>query len=73
VAVADLIPNMDKTSLTNLRTNASRLQGAGGVKAEAATELLLLIEAEFAKRQAEKPVKVTKPRAKKAVAAPAEA
>jgi hypothetical protein len=72
MTLADKIPNMDKAALTILRANATRLQGVGSVKSEAAAELLLLIEAEFAKREAEKPAKVTKPRVKKVVEAVAE-
>ena len=60
MAIADMIPGMDDTALANLRANAQRLQASQDARQqERATELLPLIEAEQAAREAKKPPKKT--------------
>lgn len=66
------IPTLTDEGLTVLRANAHRLAGIGGKQQAAAQELLPAIEAEIAKRKAEKPARgrrvaaPMKPRARKA-------
>ena len=66
MAIGDKLSSMDDASLNNLKTNASRLQFSGGAQSEAALALLPQIEAELAVRLSRKPVKVTKPRVRRA-------
>ena len=68
MSMIDLIPNFDQQALMNLRENALRLEQQGGPQQAKAAAMLPLIDAELAERKAREPVKVTKPRAKKAVA-----
>jgi hypothetical protein len=50
LALTDLLPTLDRQELLNLRTNARRLQANAGAKADEATALLPMIDAEIAKR-----------------------
>jgi ABC-type transporter MlaC component len=69
MAIADMIPGMDKASLSNLRDNARRLKASNDTRQqEQASALLPLIEAELAAREALKPPKKTAK--KKVVKAP---
>ena len=72
MTVADMLPTMDDAALSNLMTNAKRLQtGAEGPRRDQAAELVPLIEAEQAERQARKPPKPAPVRRRKVVATPA--
>jgi hypothetical protein len=72
MAIADMIPGLDKVGLANLRNNALRLQASSDVRQqEQASAILPLIEAELAAREALKPPKKTPVRKKAAVVAPA--
>lgn len=66
MAMIDLIPQLDLQALTNLHANALRLEQGTGPQRSQAEIMLPLIEKELAERKAREPVKVTKPRAKKA-------
>ena len=69
MALADMLPTMDDAALASLMSNAKRLQsGAEGPRRDQAAELVPLIEAEQADRQAKKPAPV---RRRKAAAPPA--
>lgn len=69
MTMADRIPDLDDKALANLLANAQRLESAGApAQQQAATEMLPLIQAELATREAAKPKPVRKtpgPRAKK--------
>ena len=74
MTMADRIPAMSDADLASLHANAQRLEtSANPVQQKAATEMLPLITAELAEREARKPPKpapkARKPRAKAAVAA----
>lgn len=70
MAVADMLPTMDDAALASLMTNARRLEtGAEGPRRDQAAQLVPLIEAELAEREARKPPKVTPVRKRKPVAA----
>ena len=56
--LADMLPDFDDASLLNLRRNAVRLISESGLRHDEAVALLPLIEAEIAKRDAERPPKV---------------
>ncbi len=73
MSMIDQIPSLTDDGLTTLRANAMRLAESGAAKQQAAAqELLPAIEAEIAKRKAEKPARpkpaarTAKPRARKA-------
>jgi hypothetical protein len=71
MAIADLIPSMDDSSLATLRSNASRIEGGvKGAKQEAAANLLPLIDAELADRESKKPPKAAVVRKRKVAVAP---
>jgi len=73
MTMADRIPDLDDKALANLLANAQRLESAGApAQQQAAAEMLPLIQAELATREAAKPKPVRKtpaPRAKKKPAA----
>ena len=72
MALADMLPTMDDAALASLMSNAKRLQsGAEGPRRDQAAELVPLIEAEQADRQAKKPPKPAPVRRRKAAAPPA--
>ena len=79
MAIVDMLPTMDDSSLASLRVNAARLHdGVASAQQKQAAILLPLIDAEMAEREARKPPKPVrakpKPRvAKVAVAKAAEA
>lgn len=63
-ALADRLPTMAAADLTSLRANAVRLSGNGSsVQAEAAAELIPLIDSEMARRDALPKPAVTRTRA----------
>ena len=62
--LADMIPAMSDPDLKALRANAARLSETGSaVQMNTAAEILPLIDAETARRAADKPTAVKKPRA----------
>ena len=62
--LADMIPAMSDTDLKALRANAARLSDSGSpTQMTAAAEILPLIDAETARRAADKPTAVKKARA----------
>ena len=62
--LADMIPAMSDPDLKALRVNAERLSGSGSpTQAATAAEILPLIDAETARRAADKPTAVKKARA----------
>jgi len=64
VTLNDRLPTMAKEDLLSLRTNARRVQADAGPKADEASTLLPLIEAELSRRVADAPKKVRqKPKA----------
>lgn len=74
MAIADMIPGMGDTELSNLRVNAQRLTGSAVARQqEQAVALLPLIDAELAQRAAAKPAATPKSRKAKVQAAAAAA
>ncbi len=74
MSIADQIPTFNDEQLASLRANAVRLEATSeGNKRQTAAELIPLIDAELAQREAAKPPKkakaAPKPRAKKTAAA----
>jgi hypothetical protein len=59
MTIAERLPDLDRSDLLTLQTNARRLHSEAGIRADAAGALLPLIEAELAKRE---PVVVPKAR-----------
>jgi hypothetical protein len=58
MAIIDLIPQLDDKELSNLRSNAQRLEGSGTPQQRAdAAQLLPAIEAEVAERLSRRPPK----------------
>ena len=73
MTMADMIPTMHDADLASLQGNAQRLEATGTDKQKRdAAELLPLIAAEMADREAKKPAKAAKkaPAKKKAAAKP---
>jgi hypothetical protein len=71
--IADRLPTMAVDALESLRDNATRLAAEPGTRGKEAGDLLPLIEAELAQREAAAPKKPrAAPKKKKAAAAPVE-
>ena len=63
MAMNEIIPKLDDKELGNLHANALRLEGAGApAQQKAAADMLPLIQAELAAREAAKPKPVPKVR-----------
>jgi hypothetical protein len=74
MSIAERIPTLDDAALSRLRLNCLRLEATPGRQQREAAELVVLIEAEVAEREARKPPKkLTKAALAKKVAAEAKA
>ena len=64
MTIADMIPTLDDAALANLRRNATRLEaGDDAAKRAQAADLMPLIDAELADREARKPPKPARAKA----------